>query len=885
MGYRAPSADQVYRHALRLDGPISLTDKFGFSIVLVNDQSPTCREFLNRYCIDLCMRTSDRIRFVFFSDVDSEKFSDMALYRGGSFGLLRRVIYKIMGAVNTEDPEWSELTPAGFVPLPRIEDIQKVLSYECDQNTALPGAEEAMRFANRLGVGKFVPCVVVFSDVGETKIHVLPIGNMSPEELFDHLRLWIDYFYDANHERIEQWRHVEDEITKLAVDSWTSLGEISAWREKRLKKWNELKYVGEAIRAIENGDEAALKTITDPPRIGVDPSVLTVTSEFRRVAQFAQNSTGYHKLLGQAQRSVESAASLTEIEAALRKCQQGLPAALVPAYYDEALFTIEQARRSERNQVHCFWNKIQKYSPLSQSRHKSLRVDWRSLTDARGVEIKYERDELVDALGVCSISDSSNDIADRVLNRLAEILHVDPIDETFHHQTKRFRRAIEDSVRVTLAYMPFWFGEAAPPLSLREALPLAENIQRDTILAPHHARLWTAIEGRRRAPLKDTEAARCKIRSLISEDLETASKSVKDSDDILETSRAKSLALLQPLRRRLADEAVAFGKKPPATRKGPSADILARLHDALDLYDDTVKSIWFPYESDRSTIVITSDKPLGHNVVGIHSHRDAKAHFQEQLATIASSSQSYANEIQGLKAPGALAPPLTTRLVEALDREDVSPSTRSAVSTINADVDPKHAHDVIASLSHDELAIAASAFECHPTVTDLIVALGFYVAGDAHQYPARLIQHITHERFDVFMAHNSRDRDAVLSITVALRARGVYPWIDVEQLPPGRWVQDALQIAIPRCRSAAVFFGPHGLGPTQKVELRSCITRCIESDIPVIPVLLPTVAEIPPELIFLRELGPVRFVRGLDDEDALSRLVWGITDEKPAHAG
>ena len=308
---------------------------------------------------------------------------------------------------------------------------------------------------------------------------------------------------------------------------------------------------------------------------------------------------------------------------------------------------------------------------------------------------------------------------------MAEVLHVDPIDETFHHQTEKFRRAIEDYVRSVSAYMPFWFGDVAPALSLREALPLAENIQKDTILAPHHARLWTAIEGSQRAPVIDTEAARCKIRSLISEDLETASTSVEDSDDILETGRAKSLALLQPLRRRLADEAVAFGKKPPATREGPSADILARLHDALDLYDETVKSIWFPYEEDLSTVVITGAQPIGRNVVRIDSHRDAKAHFQDQLATIASSSQIYANEIQGLQAPGGLAPPLTARLVEALDREDVSPSTRSAVSGINADVDPRHAHDVIASLSQDELAIAAAAFECPPTVADLMVALGF----------------------------------------------------------------------------------------------------------------------------------------------------------------
>lgn len=69
MGYHAPSAEKVYRYALRLDGERRLTDRFGWSIILVNDNSRVCREFLWDYCIDLCQRTADRIRFVFFSEL------------------------------------------------------------------------------------------------------------------------------------------------------------------------------------------------------------------------------------------------------------------------------------------------------------------------------------------------------------------------------------------------------------------------------------------------------------------------------------------------------------------------------------------------------------------------------------------------------------------------------------------------------------------------------------------------------------------------------------------------------------------------------------------------------------------------------------------------
>lgn len=78
MGFHAKSAEEMYRYVLRLDGERSLTDRFGFSIVLVNDNSPVCRDFASRYFVDLCHRTADRIRFVFFADLSPEVGQDLA---------------------------------------------------------------------------------------------------------------------------------------------------------------------------------------------------------------------------------------------------------------------------------------------------------------------------------------------------------------------------------------------------------------------------------------------------------------------------------------------------------------------------------------------------------------------------------------------------------------------------------------------------------------------------------------------------------------------------------------------------------------------------------------------------------------------------------------
>jgi hypothetical protein len=81
MDFRAPSAKEVYRYALRLDRPNrNLTDGFGFSLIMVNDGSPTCIEFLQKYFVKLCHITADRVRFIFFSDLGQEELQRNITY-------------------------------------------------------------------------------------------------------------------------------------------------------------------------------------------------------------------------------------------------------------------------------------------------------------------------------------------------------------------------------------------------------------------------------------------------------------------------------------------------------------------------------------------------------------------------------------------------------------------------------------------------------------------------------------------------------------------------------------------------------------------------------------------------------------------------------------
>lgn len=136
------------------------------------------------------------------------------------------------------------------------------------------------------------------------------------------------------------------------------------------------------------------------------------------------------------------------------------------------------------------------------------------------------------------------------------------------------------------------------------------------------------------------------------------------------------------------------------------------------------------------------------------------------------------------------------------------------------------------------------------------------------------------DEYDVFLAHNSADKEQIRAIQRELQRHQVAAWLDEQQIAPGQWYQDVIQKSVKKVKSTAVFFGTKGLGRWQSLELKAFITRCVDEGFPLIPVLLPGVTELPPDLVFLKELHWVQF-KSLDDAAAIEGLRWGITGRKP----
>jgi hypothetical protein len=139
--------------------------------------------------------------------------------------------------------------------------------------------------------------------------------------------------------------------------------------------------------------------------------------------------------------------------------------------------------------------------------------------------------------------------------------------------------------------------------------------------------------------------------------------------------------------------------------------------------------------------------------------------------------------------------------------------------------------------------------------------------------------------YDVFLSHQSGDKSMVESIAARLvDEQGLRPFLDKWHLIPGEPWQEALEEALDRSRTCAVFLGPGGLGPWENGEMRAALNERVRNkSFRVIPVLLPGAEPKDEKTLprFLRRLTWVDFRGGLDDPDTFQSLVAGIRGVPP----
>ncbi|MEM7534742.1 MAG: TIR domain-containing protein, partial [Chloroflexota bacterium] len=132
---------------------------------------------------------------------------------------------------------------------------------------------------------------------------------------------------------------------------------------------------------------------------------------------------------------------------------------------------------------------------------------------------------------------------------------------------------------------------------------------------------------------------------------------------------------------------------------------------------------------------------------------------------------------------------------------------------------------------------------------------------------------------DVFLSHNSADKEAVVYLAQKLADAGITPYLDIWHLVPGDPLQESLEEAIAQSATCAVFVGPSSISPWQNEEMRSVLDiRTRDEGLRVIPVLLPA-AHMPNKgdlPLFLSRYKWVDFRAGIEQEEPFKQFLSGI---------
>ncbi len=132
--------------------------------------------------------------------------------------------------------------------------------------------------------------------------------------------------------------------------------------------------------------------------------------------------------------------------------------------------------------------------------------------------------------------------------------------------------------------------------------------------------------------------------------------------------------------------------------------------------------------------------------------------------------------------------------------------------------------------------------------------------------------------YDVFLCHNSKDKQNVIAIAKRLKERGILPWLDIWEIRPGMRWQKELQKNLKSVKSAAVFVGPRGAGPWQELEVESLLQQLARRNRTIIPVILEG-RQGRPRLPAFLDMWHVVDMRQ-PDPDPFEQLIWGITGER-----
>lgn len=724
MGFQAVSAEELYRYALRIDDRTScLTDRFSFSIILVNDSSPVCNEFLSKYFVDLCHRTADRIRFIYFPNLEQleartvgrhrsgpsilRTLTDLLSYLGRRSGQAGRLSVPPHRAQSDCQDDWQELRPPGLDPISSPEAIFASFDQERKEHAAVSSSKEAYRFAQRLGIGRFIPCLVMVTDIGTPEIHVLPFGrDLHVEELYHHVREWIDRFYECNRGIFDRWAQVEKRIIELHKVTDRSLSQLSKWHDGGKKTWFTLRSINDCLMAITGGareDVAGWKKALDAVDVrNLPESEQRGFNDLRNRIDYLGSRASLAREMAEFRLWLDGANGFDALWDRFHEVSKRLHRSQGPAIMEALTSAIARMQgkrdrlRTPSEQLHQWWQEIG--LAVSFKGYKRFRTKLSKGATISSEDIREEHSKLRQAIGRLSFMIEPQEGARQIIATLAGLLKIDSDSPEWRETTNELGETVTEFLSKLQRTIPAWLSEALPNASIESLLPQRDKHGSLLIndLLSEHSPLKQAIERREREDRarneiirREREQTADECRRVVGQKLDQILEQSRISLAMWEQHRGAVIAALQKMRDSAAQQLHESDEKFFRTAKPKislDSQIISELRAALNEYARVVEQIHYPYRSDP----LVRREPLAAPVADLLGYKreyhgiDPLAEFRRRLEetdrghlSIAHASAGFLKEaelMQSFWTPGArIAKAISQALSLSRQEEVISP--------------------------------------------------------------------------------------------------------------------------------------------------------------------------------------------------------------------
>ncbi len=624
----------MYRYAFRLENrDRSLGDGFGWTILLLGDTGEVTREFLRRYGVELSVKTAHRVRFAFFSGLSAHAINDLqrrSVGRYSSRSWLDRLREGLRGSLwrhgplDWEDDDWRQLRPDAFTPFTDARGVYEHLdnAYELLQS-AIPGAEASAHFAQTLGIGRHVPCLLMFTDVGAPQYHVLPFDERSAAKIYARVRGWVDTYYEINRETLDHWSSVEDQIRSLAGQARATLESVRRWPAERRDEWLDLSALAESTRIVRDHPDAALgelDALVRRRRLNLSFN-RELWSLKHRAAELEAREQDAARLT-RAARDLQEAADRERVECLLKGLTRKRPPGLSAASLEE----IRSARScfagpwptSPDQELFQWWRNC-RVPAVAEPVFSQFRDAWREFhLDDRPEQAHRDYAVFWTALGARPLLAEAEDTVEGVLAELAGHYGASHSTSSWVSATASLRRHLIVRIRCAQRNAPASLLRPSPPVLLRECLYTGVRIDDDslTTFLASSPRLAAALDELTHDP--DSWKRHADERLAIGfQDRDTVVRALlQDADRVVTEPESRAVLaaeIVAELSRMRTDFQTAIEKnaerdldrQPRSTRLEENLEVAGRLDAALREYDDAVRRVVHPHMNDPWVIALT----------------------------------------------------------------------------------------------------------------------------------------------------------------------------------------------------------------------------------------------------------------------------------------